>query len=76
MTDIYMSATSVIVWLGEEDGETRLALELLPRIGAVRPELLDRLEFAKVNEMKRVLGPIGTSHEHWRALNVHASELV
>jgi len=68
MTDIYRSARSFIVWLGEEGDETSRVLELLPRIGAVRPELMDRQEFAEAGELQRVLGTIGTSPGHWRAL--------
>jgi Heterokaryon incompatibility protein (HET) len=70
MADIFRSASTVIVWLGEQETETPLAIELLGPLTAAPPDKLDDLKKLQIDDprMLEVLGECGGSITHWRAL--------
>jgi hypothetical protein len=70
MTDIYKAAQSVIVWLGESDEDTSLALEVLPTIATIPNNFFTKIDNSDIDLMDSIMNRYVCRHspEHWRAL--------
>jgi hypothetical protein len=68
--DIYSVAQSVVVWLGEEDEDTFLALEALSSVATIPDDLLRRIDNSEIDLIDSVMNEYINRHspEHWRAL--------
>jgi Heterokaryon incompatibility protein (HET) len=72
MFDIYSAAQSVVVWLGEEDEDTSLALEILPSVAAIPDDRIGRFDNLDLDFMDPIFEEYISPHSptHWRALTM------
>jgi hypothetical protein len=72
MFDIYKTATSVIVWLGEADEDTSMALGILPSVAAIPEDRLRGIDNNDIEDTMPFFNEYITlhSHENWRALTM------
>lgn len=72
MFDIYKAAQLVVVWLGEQDEDTSLALQILPSVAAIPDDLLRRYDSGDLDVMDSMPEEYLFTHplDHWRALTM------
>jgi hypothetical protein len=71
MGTIYESAMQVVVWLGEEEESTHLAVEMMSVMGKASLPSMEEMQVVHIKDdpaMVQLLGPLGNLSQHWDAL--------
>jgi hypothetical protein len=69
MADIYSSAETVMAWLGEEDEYTGRSFELIEKLSAYPPEILQQITPRTFAKQESLLGQF-IRQEYWEALAI------